>query len=165
MDFLKEDLEAADDEVEEFESKVQQYEVGKALLFTNAVLKTKIKEIIDSALHNINLTAPTIQDVGDLYLFEVNANVNVKVACNISMGEKSHQEIVEELEAFDNIDIRIYDGNDRWSLIVDGNKLIFGALGTKPDEILVFQTEDPKQVNLFNNMAMESWLRGKKLRD
>ncbi|MHA1519269.1 MAG: hypothetical protein ACTSRK_03715 [Promethearchaeota archaeon] len=165
MEFLKEDLEAADDEVEENEEKLKQFEDGKELLFTNATLKTKIKETIDTALHNINLTAPTIQDVGDLYLFEVNANVNVKVACNISMGEKSHQEIVEELEAFDNIDIRLYDGNDRWSLIVDGNKLIFGALGTKPDEILVFQTEDPKQVNLFNNMAMESWLRGKKLRD
>lgn len=165
MEFLKEDLEAADDEVEKYEQKIQIYESGKALFYTRDEVLKKIKNAIDSALHTINVTAPTIQDVGELYLFEVNANVNVKVASNLNLSDPKDKEILGELEAFDNIDLRIYDGMDRWSALIDGEKIIFGALGSEKDHILLFQTEDPKQITIFNNLAIESWLRGKKLKD
>ncbi|MCF2139822.1 MAG: hypothetical protein K9W44_07200 [Candidatus Lokiarchaeota archaeon] len=163
MEFLKEDLEAADDEVEELEHRLQLFEQDKGVFYKRKEILEKIYEIIQTAQHNIIITTPLIQDVGELSLFEINANINIKVACSMALDNQSDKEIMEELSAFDNINIRIYEGKDRWCALIDGEKLIFGALGLQKDHILVFQTNDSNHIRIFNTLVMESWLRGKKI--
>ncbi|RLI64867.1 MAG: hypothetical protein DRO88_06120 [Promethearchaeia archaeon] len=163
MIFLKEDLEAADDEVEELETRLRSLEQGNAHYYPRKEVIQKLYEAIQTAQHNIILTAPSIQDIGVLFLFEISANVNIKVACNIESGNSSDQEILDELQGFDNITFRLYDGNDRFCALIDGEKLLFGACGSKKDQILLVQTTDPNHIKIFNTLVMEAWLRGKKL--
>lgn len=163
MEFLKEDLEAADEEVEELETRLRTLEQGVAYYYPRKEVLQKIYELIQTAQHNIILIAPSIQDIGVLFLFEISANVNIKVACNINFGDPKDKEILEELQGFDNITFRIYDGNDRFSALIDGENLLFGACGSQQDKILLFHTTDPEHIKIFNTLVMETWLRGKKI--
>ncbi len=121
----------------------------------------EIKDILGRSVHNINITAPTIADIGELELFEVQSRINIKVSCNISIGNTGHKEIVEQLEIFDNISLREYSDMDRFSILRDGEELFFAAIGENSDKFLIIKTEDSKHISLFNTLFMESWLRGR----
>jgi hypothetical protein len=162
---LKDDIDAADEEVEQLNQKIQKFEAeGKDSIFMNrAQVIAKMKQYLSESLHNVNICTPTIQDLVDLDLYEIKSSVNMKIACDIDVGNPKHNELLEEYRALENISLRIYDGKDRWSLVRDGELLFFVVIGKDPAKFLVFCTSDPAHIKLFNSLATESWTRGRKV--
>jgi len=190
LNLLTQDLDAADEEVENLNQKLHNFE-EKALegfyLPKTSVLKV-IKSILMKGLHTIILTTPRIEDIRDLELFEVKPSVNIKVATWIDPSDirdlelfevkpsvnikvatwidpsnPDHQEILREL-TFDNIMIRIDDFKDRYCILKDGAELFLGIEGKKEDEILTLRTKDSKHIKFLSALVMESWLRARKLK-
>lgn len=164
MEFLTQDLDAADEEVEKLNQNLQNFEEKAKegfYLSKKSVLK-EIKSIIMKGLHTIILTTPRIEDIRDLELFEIKPSVNIKVATWIDPSNPDHQEILREL-TFDNIIIRIDDFKDRYCILKDGAELFLGIEGKKEDEILTLRTKDSKHIKFLSSLVMESWLRARKL--
>ena len=164
MEFLKADLEDADEEVESIEERLLEYEEKDGIFLPKEKIMKKMKKILSRCLHSINITTPTIMDLEKLDLFEISSSVSVKAACEIDISNVHHQEVLDDLESFDNISIRIYSDRDRFCAIRDGEELLLAAAGEQPDQLLVFRTTDPKQIKIFTPLIMESWVKGKKIK-
>ncbi|MHA1583985.1 MAG: coiled-coil domain-containing protein [Promethearchaeota archaeon] len=164
MTYLKDDLEAADEEVEDLQKQIKNLETAEGIFLNKDKVIERIKELLGKALHNVNLTGPSISDISKLDLFEINSSVNIKVATFIDQSIPEHIKLKDELGSFDNIDIRLYGERDRWSAIIDGDTLFFAVVGAEPNNFLSFTTRDPKHIHVFNSLAMETWLRGKKIK-
>jgi len=165
LNLLTQDLDAADEEVENLNQKLQNFEeraIQGFYLPKTAVLKV-IKSILMEGLHTVILTTPNIEDIKDLDLYEIKPSVNIKVATCINPSNPDHQEILREL-TFDNIVIRIDDFKDRYCILSDGAELFFGIVGNNEDEILTLRTKDSKHIKLLSSLVMESWLRARKLK-
>jgi ElaB/YqjD/DUF883 family membrane-anchored ribosome-binding protein len=165
-ELLKSDIDAADDEVEGLHEKLNKIEseAKDAIFLSRGQVLSKIKAVLKDALHNVTLTIPSIEDIADLDLYDVKTSVNLKVSCNIDLGNPKHSEMMEEFQVFDNITLRIYDTGDRWSIMKDGEMLFMGVVGVNKDKILSFQSGDEKIIKVFNSLVMESWLRGRKIK-
>ncbi len=164
MEFLTQDLDAADEEVEKLNQKLHNFEEKAKegfYLSKESVLKG-IKSILMKSLHSVILTTPRIEDIRDLDLYEIAPSVNIKVATWIDPSNPDHQEILREL-TFDNIIIRIDDFKDRYCILSDGAELFFGIVGNNEDEILTLRTKDSKHIKLLSSLVMESWSRARKL--
>jgi chromosome segregation ATPase len=164
MKLLKDDIEAADKEVEELNQKIKpsSTEGQNAIYLSRDQVIQRFRDVLKEGLHNVNLCVPYIEDLSDLDLYEIKSTVNLKIACDIDSSNGKHVELMQEFQALDNISLRVYDGHDRWTLIKDNEALLIAAVGEEMDNYLAFYTADPKQIQLFNSLAMESWLRGRK---
>jgi chromosome segregation ATPase len=165
MQLLKDDLDAADEECEKLNDKVTKMEQNAkngVFLKRDQVLK-RMKEILAESLHNVQLCIPNIEDLAALDIYDIKASVSLKIACDIDMANPKHSEILQEFQALDNVSMRIYDGKDRWTILKDNEAIFFVVVGKDPNQYLAFYTADPLHVKMFNPLAMESWLRGRKV--
>jgi len=133
------------------------------LKITKAQLLKKIREILERAQHKIMLTVPIITDLEDLEVYNVRAGVNMNITCFIDIGLDNHEELLEEHESLRNIDIRNFEGKDRWVIYRDGEELLFIAIGAEKSNYLVFHTRDSAHVKLFSSLATDAWLRSKRI--
>ena len=163
-----EDLEALDAENEKIRNNLASVpdeaiidstfrEIPKA-----AILK-KMRAILGNAVHNVTIAVLDINDLQDLHLYEVRANVNVKIMCNIDPSLEDDAELLEELESLDNITIRLYEDRDRILIDRDGEELLFSIVGEGENNNLVIYTRDAKHQRLLRSLVMEGWLRARKL--
>ena len=164
MNFLKEDLEDADTEVEKVENSIQQLQNRDGVFLNQEQVVSRIRAILDECVHNVTVTTPTILDMSKLDLFDLKSNINIQAAFHIELSNAPEIEILEELEAFDNITLREYSEQDRWTIFKDGEVLFVAIVGTDPNHLMTFRTEDAKIITVFKALAMESWLLGKKIR-
>jgi len=88
----------------------------------------KMREILGNAVHNVTIAVPDINDLQDLYLYEVHSSINVKIMCNIDPNREDDAELLEELESLDNVTIRLYEDRDRFLIDRDGEELLFFQL-------------------------------------
>ncbi|MHA1274771.1 MAG: hypothetical protein ACTSQP_16685 [Promethearchaeota archaeon] len=175
VEILNEELAKADEDIESLEKEIEELRKSKIASagdgivdFTHAnIPKEKIiermREILQKALHNVMITAPTIEDLQDLYLYEARSSVNMKISCAINPGIDLHAELLEEFESLDNISLRAYEGEDRYLIVRDGEELLLAIKGSGENNHLVFTTKDPAHIKFLNAIAMESWLRGRKI--
>jgi ElaB/YqjD/DUF883 family membrane-anchored ribosome-binding protein len=164
-ELLKGDIDAADEEVEQLTDKIQkiQNEAKDAVSNTRVQVIDKMKKILGEGLHNVNITAPSIEDLAELDLYSVKTSVNLKVSCSIEAGNPKHTDLQQEFQAFDNISLRAFDERDRWMILKDNEVLFMAIAGIEPNKFLAFSSEDPKHIKFFNTISMESWLRGRKV--
>jgi G3E family GTPase len=162
MHYLQEDLEAADDEVEDLENQIKKLETADAIFLNKLEVVEHMKSILQKGLHNINITAPKITDIEKLNLYDVSSSVNLKVSCDIDPSIPEHQKLMDEMNSFDNISLRVYPGKDRWAMLKDGEVLFMAIVGEEKNHLLSFKTDDPKHIHVFNTLVMETWLRGRK---
>lgn len=174
---LNEELVKADEDIEKLmadNDELRQNAGGtgadgpKIIDFTNIEITKeqiieKMRNILQNALHNVTITVPTIEDLQDLYLYEVRSSVNMKISCLINPGIDLHAELLEEFESLDNISLRTNEEQDRWVIIRDGEELLFAAIGNSENNHLAFHTRDGKHIKLLNSLIMESWLRSRKI--
>jgi chromosome segregation ATPase len=172
---LEEELISADEELERLElenqklrNSISNTKTSKIIDFTNAnvpksVIIERMREILQDAMHNVMITVPLITDLQDLYLYEVRANVNIKVSCQINPGSEEHADLLDEFESLDNISIRSYQGLDRYVAMKDGEELLMAVIGSNENNHLVIHTEDPDHITLLNSLVMDSWLRARKI--
>ena len=175
IEVLNEELTKADEDLERLEienEKLRERSIihsdSKIIDFTKQhITKNEIieemKNILQGARHNVTIAVPKIDDLQNLYLYEIRSSVNVKISCEINPGIEEHAELLEEYESFDNISIRNFDGMDRFIINRDGEELLMAVIGKEENNHLVFKTSDHAHIRLFNSLAMESWLRSKKL--
>jgi chromosome segregation ATPase len=177
IEVLSEELSKADEDIEGLEAELEKAKGGsssgdssnaKIQDFTNIVItKTEILEkmrsILETALHKVTIAVPSIEDLQDLYLYEVRSSVNLQISCLINPGIELHADLLEEFESLDNISLRTYEGEDRYIIVKDGEELFFAVVGNKEDNHLVFNTKDSKHIQLMNSIVMESWLRSRKI--
>ncbi|MEJ2279703.1 MAG: hypothetical protein P8Y70_18460 [Candidatus Lokiarchaeota archaeon] len=161
--FYNENLEL---ENENLKKSISSTKNSKIINFTNSnipksVIIEKMREILHDASHNVTITVPLITDLPDLYLYEVRANVSMKVSCQINLSLKKHTVLLDELESLDNISIRRYHGEDRYVVLKDGEELLMAILGSDDNNHLVIHTEDPKHITLLSSLVMDSWLRAR----
>ena len=170
----------ADEEVlklvsdEDFLNKMYSYfkvgEVGTEIIFKQwfylppkEEILEKMRDILKNALHNVTIAVPDITDLQDLYLYEVRSSVNMKISCVINPGMEDHADLLEEYESLDNINIRAYESEDRFLIVRDGEELMMAVIGNDENNHLVFHTKDPNHIRLFNALAMETWMRSRKI--
>ncbi|MBD3197845.1 MAG: hypothetical protein GF317_22530 [Candidatus Lokiarchaeota archaeon] len=171
---LNRELEKADEDFEKLEAEIEKVKKSSSssldtqiIDFTNvniqrSVIIEKMKEIIQDAVHNLMIVVPVITDLTDLYLYEIRSSVVMKISSLVNPGVEEHSELLE-LESFDNISIRLYEGKDRFVVLKDGEELLVAVPGDGDKNYLVFHTSDPKHIKLFQPIVMETWLRSKKI--
>ncbi|MFO7794687.1 MAG: hypothetical protein ACQERB_00870 [Promethearchaeati archaeon] len=172
---LNEELEKSDQDFEKLEAEIEKIRESTAQSSVTGIIDytkveitkdqiiEKMRDILGKALHNVMIAVPSIIDLQDLYLYEIRSSVNMKISCLINPGIELHSELLEELESLDNISIRLYEGEDRFVILRDGEELLFSVIGSDENNFLTFQTRDPHHIKLFQSAVMETWLRSKKI--
>jgi len=163
-----EDLEALEIENEKLRNQLESTSGTKLIDWTdieipkNQILE-KMREILMNAVHTITLAVPDIQDLQELYLYEVRSSVSIKISCSIDPSSEDDSILLEELESLDNITIRLFESADRYVIDRDGEELLFAVIGKAENNHLVLHTRDPKHIKFFKALIMETWLRARKI--
>lgn len=175
LEILNKELEKADEDLENLDLENEKLRNAnsssngvKIVDFTNtnitgSEILEKMKEILPNAIANVVLVVPSIEDLQELYLYEVKSSVSMNIACSINPGNEEHAELLEELESLDNIKLRNYERGDRYVLTRDGEELLFAAVGSTEDNFLVFHTKDREHIKILNDLAQRGWLQSRRL--
>ncbi len=175
IEILNEELTKADEDLESLElenEKLRKVETSSTEVniidFTNLkvhkseILK-KMRDILENAISNVTIVVPTIEDLQELYLYELRSSVSMNIACSINPGIGEHSELLDEFESLDNISLRNYERKDRFVLTRDGEELLLAVIGKSEDNNLVFHTKDPKHFKFLNSIATEGWIQSRKI--
>lgn len=175
VEILNGELTKADEELENLElenEKLRNTQSASADLkiidFTHANIPKseileKMREILPNANASVMIVTPKIEDLQELYLYEVKSSVNMRIACSINPGIEEHSELLEEFESLDNITLKNYNMEDKYALVRDGEELLYGVTGKSENNILVIHTKDPHHIKLLNALPLEVWLRSRKI--
>ncbi len=175
LEILNEELTKADEDLESLElenEKLRKVETSstdvKIIDFTkmqvpkSEILK-KMRDILENAISNVTIVVPSIEDLQELYLYELRSSVSMNIACSINPGVEEHSELLDEFESLDNISLRNYVRRDRFVLTRDGEEVLLAVIGNTEDNNLVVHTKDPKHIRLLNSLATESWIQSRKI--
>ena len=175
IEILNDELTKADEDLERLElenEKLRESGItsseSRIIDFTNQeITKSEIIEemrnIIQNSISSVTIAVPKIDDLQDLYLYEVRSSVNIKISCEINPGIEEHVELLDEYESLDNISLRHFDGGDRYVINRDGEELLMAIIGKDEYNHLVFKTKDPAHIRLLNPLVMDTWLRSRKI--
>ena len=163
-----EDLEALETENERLRNQLESSSGTKLIDWTNiempkSLILEKMRQILMTAVHNVLLAVPNIQDLQELYLYEIRSSVSIKASCAIDISLEDDAMLLEELESLDNITIRLFESEDRYVIERDGEELLFAVIGNSENNHLVLHTRDPKHIKFFKSLIMEAWLRARKI--
>jgi len=175
IEILNEELSKADEDLETLElenEKLRKVETSSTdveiIDFTNIqiskseILK-KMRDILENAISNVTIVVPTIEDLQELYLYELRSSVSMNIACSINPGIEEHSELLDEFESLDNISLRNYVRKDRYVLTRDGEELLLAVIGKSEDNNLVIHTKNRKHFKLLNSIATEGWIQSRKI--
>ncbi|MFX1309442.1 MAG: hypothetical protein ACFE8C_07065 [Promethearchaeota archaeon] len=172
---LNEELSKADEDLESLELENEKLRKAqtiskdmKIIDFTNIkIIKSeileKMRQILENAIANVTIIVPSIEDLQELYLYELRSSVSMKIACSINPGIAEHNELLEEFESLDNISLRNYERADRYVLTRDGEELLLAVIGNSDENNLVIHTKDPNHIKLFNSVSTEGWIQSRKV--
>jgi len=175
LEILNGELAKADEELESLEleneklRKASSSSIDKIVDFTNVQITKseileKMKEVLqNNAMANVTIVVPSIEDLTELYLYELRSSVSMNIACSINTGIDEHSELLQEFESLDNISIKNYEQRDRYGVIRDGEELLIAVIGRSENNHLVFHTKDSKHIRLLNSLITESWIRSRKI--
>ena len=175
IEILNEELSKVDEDFESLElenEKLREAQTSskdvKIMDFTNiqilkSVIIEKMREILEKAIANVTIVVPSIEDLQELYLYELRSSVSMKIACKIKPEIEEHSELLDEFESLDNISLRNYERADRYVLTRDGEELLLAMMGNSKDNNLVIHTKDPKHIRTLNTIAMEGWVQSRKI--
>jgi len=175
IDLLNDELTKADEDLEKLEVENEKLRTssitssGSKIIdysnqeITKSEILEEMKNIIKKSISSVTIAVPKIDDLQDLYLYEVRSSVNIKISCEINPGIEEHVELLDEYESLDNISMRHFDGADRYIISRDGEELLMGIIGKNENNHLVFKTNDPAHIRLLNPLVMDSWLRSRKI--
>jgi hypothetical protein len=175
LDILKQELIKADEDLEVLEAEneklrnqLESSSGTKLIDWTNieipkSLILEKMRDILMNAVHNVLLTVPSIQDLQELYLYEIRSSVSIKASCSIDISLEDDAMLLEELESLDNITIRLFESEDRYVIERDGEELLFAVIGNAKNNHLVLHTRDAKHIKFFKSLIMEAWLRARKI--
>ncbi|MFX1387163.1 MAG: hypothetical protein ACFE9M_08115 [Promethearchaeota archaeon] len=175
IEILNKELSKADEDLESLElenEKLKKAQTSskdmKIIDFTNIkIIKSeileKMRQILENAIANVTIIVPSIEDLQELYLYELRSSVSMKIACSINPGIAEHNELLEEFESLDNISLRNYERADRYVLTRDGEELLLAVIGNSDENNLVIHTKDPNHIKLFNSVSTEGWIQSRKV--
>lgn len=130
---------------------------------TRAEILEKMRQILENAIANVTIIVPSIEDLPELYLYELRSSVTMNIACSINPTNEEHSELLEEFESLDNISLRKYERADRYVLTKDGEELLIAVIGNSNENNLVIHTKDPNHIKLFNSLSTEGWIQSRKI--
>jgi len=175
IEILNGELSKADEDLETLElenKKLIETQTGfkevKIIDFTNIQISKleileKMREILEKAIANVTIIVPSIEDLQELYLYELRSSVTMKIACAINPGTSEHSELLEEFESLENISLRNYERADRYVLARDGEELLLAVIGNSEENNLVIHSKDPKHLRVLNSLATEAWIQSRKV--
>ncbi len=175
IDILNDELLKSDEEIEKLELENQSLKAqetkpmdSKIMDFTQySIAQSEIlfdmKKIIDESVHKVIIATPSIQDLQELFLYEIKSSVSMNISCYINQNDPEDMELLEEFESLDNITIRHFEDKDRYVVLRDSEELLFGIIGEKDTNVLIFHTQDAKHVKILNSIGIDAWLRSKKI--
>ncbi|MHA2281141.1 MAG: hypothetical protein ACXAC5_09845 [Promethearchaeota archaeon] len=175
IEILNEELTKADEELESLELENEKLRNAqsnstdpKIVDFTHANISKpeilqKMREILPNANASLMIVTPKIEDLQELYWYEIKSSVNMRIACSIDPGIEEHAELLEEFESFNNITLRNYNMEDKYALVRDGEELLYGIAGKSENNNLVIHTKDPNHIKLLNALPLEVWLQSRKV--
>jgi len=175
LEILNGELAKIDEELESLEleneklRKTESSSTDKIVDFTSVQITKseileKMREVLqNNAMANVTIVVPSIEDLQELYLYELRSSVSMNIACSINPGIDEHSELLQEFESLDNISIKNYEQGDRYGVIRDGEELFIAVIGRSENNHLVFHTKDSKHIRLLNSLITESWIRSRKV--
>ncbi|MFX0040068.1 MAG: hypothetical protein ACFFCY_11095 [Promethearchaeota archaeon] len=175
IQILNEELGKADEDLEALELELEKIKETKTsskdikiidytkIQIPKSELLEKMREILEKAIANITIIVPSIEDLQELYLYELRSSVTMNVACHINPGISEHSELLEEFESLENISLRNYERADRYILARDGEELLIAIKGNSEENHLVIHSKDPKHLRALNSLATEGWIQSRKI--
>ncbi|MHA1985313.1 MAG: hypothetical protein ACW98D_01620 [Promethearchaeota archaeon] len=175
VEILNGELAKADEELESLELKNEKLRNTKAessevkivdftsINISKSEILEKMKEILPKSNASLLIVTPKIEDLQELYLYEVKSSVSMRIACAINPGIEEHSELLEEFESLDNITLRNYNMEDKYALVRDGEELLYGVTGKSEHNNLVIYTKDPNHIKLLNALPLEVWIQSRKV--
>ncbi|MFX1278945.1 MAG: hypothetical protein ACFFA3_05970 [Promethearchaeota archaeon] len=174
IEILNDELAKADEDLESLELENEKLreqssiDTDKIIDFTKvnipkSEILEKMREMLPNSISNVTIVVPDIEDLQELYLYEVRSSVSMNIACSINPGIDQHSELLQEFESLDNISIKNYEQRDRYGIVRDAEELLIAVKGRSEDNHLVFHTKDSKHIRLLNSLITESWIRSRKV--
>ena len=175
LEILNGELAKLDEELESLEleneklKKAGSSSTDKIVNFTNVQITKseileKMREVLqNNAMSNVSIVVPNIEDLQELYLYELRSSVSMNISCSINPGNDEHSELLQEFESLDNISIKNYEQGDRYGVNRDAEELLIAVIGSSENNHLVFHTKDSKHIRLLNSLITESWIRSRKV--
>jgi hypothetical protein len=175
LEILNGELAKTDEELESLEleneklRKEESDSTNKIIDFTNIqITKTeileKMREVLqNNAMSNVSIVVPNIEDLQELYLYELRSSVSMNISCSINPGNDEHSELLQEFESLDNISIKNYEQGDRYGVIRDAEELLIAVTGRSENNHLIFHTKDSKHIRLLSSLITEAWIRSRKI--
>jgi hypothetical protein len=174
LEILNDELAKADEDLESLElenEKLRKQDSSisdKIIDFTTvnipkSEILEKLREMLPNAMSNVTIVVPGIEDLQELFLYEVRSSVSMNIACSINPGIDEHSELLQEFESLDNISIKNYQQQDRYGIVRDAEELLIAVKGESENNHLVFHTKDSKHIRLLNSLITESWIRSRKI--
>ncbi|MFX1299019.1 MAG: hypothetical protein ACFFD2_29695 [Promethearchaeota archaeon] len=175
IEILNTELAKADEDLEHLELENEKLRTVKSdssgaqiIDFTNIQINKseileKMRQILQNAISSVTIVVPSIEDLQELYLYEIKASTVLMIACAINPGIEEHSELLDEFESFDNITLRNYERRDRYALVRDGEELLIAVIGSSENNHLTFYTKDSKHIRLLNTLTTECWIQSRKI--
>jgi hypothetical protein len=174
LKILNDELAKADEDLESLEleneklRRVESTSNDNILDFTKVNIPKKdilekMREMLPNAISNVTIVVPGIEDLQELYLYEVRSSVSMNISCSINQGIDENSELLQEFESLDNITIKNYEQKDRYGIVRDAEELLIAVIGASDTNHLVFHTKDPKHIRLLNSLITEAWIRSRKV--
>jgi len=175
IEILNGELSKADEDLESLElenEKMRKAQTSskdiKIMDFTNikitrSEILEKMKHILENAIANVTIVVPSIEDLQELYLYELRSSVTMNIACLINPTNTEHSELLDEFESLDNISLRNYERRDRYVVTRDGEELLLAIIGDSDNNNLVIHTKDSKHLRGLNSLATEGWIQSRRI--
>jgi hypothetical protein len=111
----------------------------------------------------VTIVVHSIEDLQELYLYELRSSVTMNIACLINPTNTEHSELLDEFESLDNISLRNYERRDRYVVTRDGEELLLAIIGDSDNNNLVIHTKDSKHLRGLNSLATEGWIQSRRI--
>lgn len=131
--------------------------------------KAHINDEIPKSKARILIVTPELTDINVDLIKSVPSRVNVRLCCRVDTSNKQEQNILADLKAFDNINIRNSERQDIWGVNRDYEEVIVCVLsettieGTKYTEIAGIGSVIEEHIKIFVPLLEDAWLGGKKI--
>ncbi|NVM04419.1 MAG: hypothetical protein HWN67_19000 [Candidatus Helarchaeota archaeon] len=160
---LKKTISDLDNDFEKLNVEYQNIKEQKTGLIQG---KENIISIMNNMLDNVKIRVlictPTIHDIEQIELQNLNKKVNVRIATFIDLKLEKHKDILDTFSGFPNITFRNFDKQDRWGLEHDREEIIL-ASHSKKVLPMGMMSNDPNHIEFFSPLLSEAWVSGKPL--
>ena len=130
-------------------------------------MKAQINESISRVKMRVFIIAPKLDDIDLVALSKVKKHINVRISTNFDWDNPNHQLKLGEIAQYPNIDIRLYNRENLYTINRDYEEVVVCVVAKKElgdIEIAGMGSILEEHVKLFAGVIEDVWMQSKKVR-